>query len=71
MAALDLTNALWRTSSKSGTNGDCVQVATNLANLLGIVPVRDSKDPDGGLLAFSPDAWSEFTIAVRDGEFDL
>jgi hypothetical protein len=53
----DLTGARWRTSTYSGGNNECVQVAPNLPHL---VPVRDSKRPAGPALAFSPDAWRAF-----------
>ncbi|MFV2018945.1 DUF397 domain-containing protein [Micromonospora sp. LOL_023] len=50
--------AEWRKSSRSGdTGGDCVEVAGNVP---GRVLVRDSKDRDGGTLAFSPTAWTTF-----------
>jgi hypothetical protein len=39
----------WRKSSRSGSTGNCVEVA---ANLQGVIAVRDSKDPDGPLLTF-------------------
>ena len=71
MAALDPSNARWRTSSRSGTNGNCVQVATNLLQEQGVVWVRDSKNPSGPALAFTPAEWEAFTGGVRDGEFDL
>ncbi|MFD7450867.1 DUF397 domain-containing protein [Kitasatospora sp. NPDC059827] len=32
--------------------------------------VRDSKDPDGPRLNFSPTSWQAFIIAIRAGEFD-
>ncbi|WP_420713876.1 DUF397 domain-containing protein [Streptomyces sp. NRRL WC-3742] len=31
--------------------------------------VRDSKDPSGPALAFTPAAWQSFVSAVRSGEF--
>ncbi|WP_430503366.1 DUF397 domain-containing protein [Micromonospora trifolii] len=48
-----------RPSSNNG--GACVEVADNLP---GLVLVRDSKDRDGGALAFAPTAWSSFVGAV-------
>jgi hypothetical protein len=35
------------------------------------VLVRDTKDPDGGTLLFTPADWSSFLNGVRAGEFDL
>ncbi|MEV6149784.1 DUF397 domain-containing protein [Nonomuraea sp. NPDC052129] len=32
--------------------------------------MRDSKDPDGPVLSFTPDEWRAFTAGVKDGEFD-
>ena len=65
---MDLSRAEWRKSSWSGGNGgDCVEVARNL---LGIVAVRDSKDPGGPKLVFTPDEWRAFAAGVRAGEFD-
>ncbi|MFE8936538.1 DUF397 domain-containing protein [Streptomyces sp. NPDC007872] len=57
VALSDLAGAAWRTSSYSGGQGDCVEVAPNLPRL---VPVRDSKRPAGPALAFTPRAWETF-----------
>jgi hypothetical protein len=55
----------WRTSSYSGTGNNCVQVT---ARRPGRIAVRDSKDPDGPALAFTPHAWTAFTRrAKRNG----
>ncbi|MBE1488800.1 DUF397 domain-containing protein [Plantactinospora soyae] len=52
----------WRKSSRSnGQGGDCVEVADNLADR---VLVRDTKDRNGGTLAFGPDAWRAFVAEV-------
>ena len=66
---IDLSRAIWAKSSHSGGNGgQCVEVASNLP---GIVAVRDSKDPDGPKLIFSPGEWRAFAAGIRGGEFDL
>ena len=57
----DLTQAVWKKSVRSGSNGGaCVEVARNLP---GIVAVRDSKDPDGPALVVEPAAFAAFTAA--------
>jgi len=65
----DLTQAVWRKSTFSnGSGGDCVEVARNLP---GIVAVRDSKDPHGPALIFTPGEWRTFAAGVKSGEFNL
>ena len=69
MAAPDLSCAAWRKSARSGgTGGNCVEVASNLP---GAVAVRDSKDPHGPALIFTPDEWAAFAAGVKAGNFDL
>jgi uncharacterized protein DUF397 len=58
----------WFKSSYSGSGGTCVEIAANLAASGGIVPVRDSKNPDGPRLGFRTATWSSFVTAVRGGE---
>ncbi|MFF7155918.1 DUF397 domain-containing protein [Streptomyces sp. NPDC093221] len=55
-------------SSYSGGNAgqECVEVATNVP---GTIRVRDSKDPDGPALAFTPSEWTHFQQALTTGTF--
>jgi hypothetical protein len=62
----DLSGAVWRKSSYSGNGGNCVEVATNLP---GVIAVRDSKNPGGPALVFTPDEWTAFVAGVAGGEF--
>jgi hypothetical protein len=36
----------------------------------GLIGVRDSKNPTGPALVFTPGEWEAFTAGVQDGEFD-
>lgn len=56
--------AQWRISSHSANGSTCVEVARNLP---GIVAVRDSKDRQGAILTFTPDAWQAFITRLRHG----
>ncbi len=66
MFAPDLSTAHWRKSSRSTDTSNCVEVtATRSA-----VAVRDSKHPTRATLTVTPQAWTAFTTAVRNREFD-
>ncbi|WP_432902210.1 DUF397 domain-containing protein [Micromonospora matsumotoense] len=61
---MELNDARWRKSTRSsGNGGNCVEVA---ANLPGVIAVRDSKDPDGPTLTFTPAAWHTFLTRITD-----
>ncbi|MCZ4101701.1 DUF397 domain-containing protein [Streptomyces sp. H39-C1] len=59
----------WFKSSYSNNGGACVEIAANLVVSGGVVPVRDSKDPGGPALTFTPDAWRSFVAGVQGGDF--
>lgn len=65
---------VWHKSSLSGNGSNCVEVALADSPQLGTDPevdrlflVRDSKDPDGPVLAFSPAEWDAFLITIKNG----
>ena len=60
-------NEQWRKSTKSGAAGQCVEVR-RVGNG---VEVRDSKNPQGQVLAFTSEEWTAFLGGVEDGEFGL
>ncbi|ETA03176.1 hypothetical protein CcI6DRAFT_01331 [Frankia sp. CcI6] len=64
---VDLSAAVWRKSSYSGGNGQCVEVAFLDA---GLVAVRDSKNQGGPVLIFTPGEWDAFLGGAKDGEFE-
>ncbi|MFE2723649.1 DUF397 domain-containing protein [Kitasatospora sp. NPDC059327] len=63
---VDLSGAHWRKSTFSNGQGGCVEVADGHE---GVMPVRDSKDPEGPALVFPLDAWRSFVTGVRAGDF--
>ena len=65
----ELSRTEWVKSSYSnGSGGDCVEWAPAFS-ADGIVPVRDSKDPEGPALCFGVDAWAGFVAGVKAGNF--
>lgn len=60
----------WAKSSYSNNGGDCVEIAANLVAPGGAVSVRDSKIPDGPVLAVPAEAFSAFVGGVKSGGLD-
>ena len=84
MYGFNMDAARWRTSSRSGANGNCVEIGAKWRtssrsggngncvevadNLTDAVAVRDSKDRSGPVLTFSPAAWRAFAQALKGDE---
>ncbi|MCI2423584.1 DUF397 domain-containing protein [Saccharopolyspora sp. K220] len=88
MYAVELADAQWRRSSRSGggTGNNCVEVAfgdvrwrkssrsgggnndacVEVAFAGPAVAVRDSKDPEGPVLAFPASSWAAFLARVAE-----
>jgi len=60
----NLSGAQWFKSSRSADAKACVEVAWLDQ---GHVGMRDSKNPTGPALVFTPSEWDAFTGAVIDG----
>ena len=46
--------------------GSCVQVAADRDTVL----VRNSRQPDGPLIEYTPEEWHEFVSGIKKGDFD-
>ena len=64
-----MDNELWIKSTKSGSEGSCVEVNIQTQ---GEIKVRDSKLGDNSpILHFTPAEWRAFREGVLIGEFDF
>jgi hypothetical protein len=64
----EFSTTAFRKSSYSGAdNPACVEVGFAITEIL----LRDSKDPYGPVLRFTPAEWRAFLAGVKVGEFDL
>ncbi len=62
MAVLQGATDTWTKSSYSAGNGACVEVKSPTVEALA---VRDSKVPEGPVLAFPTGAWNAFVASVK------
>jgi Domain of unknown function (DUF397) len=64
---MDLSHAQWHKSSRSGAEGNCIEVAFAANRIF----TRDSKNPTGSTLSCNQTEWTAFLGAVRNGTLDL
>ncbi|MFF0244845.1 DUF397 domain-containing protein [Streptosporangium sandarakinum] len=61
-------------SRSDASGGQCMEVARGTSSAKAqpdcFFLVRDSKDPDGPVLSFSPIEWSAFLATIKSGSFD-
>jgi hypothetical protein len=62
---MDVSNAKWVKSTKSGAAGHCLEVA----KVGDSYAVRNSNKPEAGFLEFTQAEWTAFVAGVADGEF--
>ncbi|MET8950632.1 DUF397 domain-containing protein [Streptomyces sp. NPDC004393] len=62
MAVLQGATETWTKSSYSTGNGACVEVKSPIVAALA---VRDSKVPEGPVLAFPAGAWNAFVTSIK------
>lgn len=65
LSEAERSELFWLKAQASGAGG-CVEVAS----MVGGVAIRDSKDPEGPVLAYTPTEFSAFLDGARNGEFD-
>ncbi|MFE9323843.1 DUF397 domain-containing protein [Nocardia sp. NPDC052278] len=64
--SVDLSGVNWFKSSYSEGSAQCVEVAWLDGDRVGI---RDSKNPTGPALVFTPSEWDAFASDVQNGDF--
>ncbi|MFS7872979.1 DUF397 domain-containing protein [Streptomyces asiaticus] len=57
-----MTTFVFRKSSYSNGKEECVEVATNVPD---VVAIRDSKNPDGPMLRFTSAEWAAFHAMIK------
>ena len=59
----------WRKATRSGGQGNCVEVGTTAGG--SVAGIRDSKSPERGHLAVTPAMLGALLASVKRGELDL
>ncbi|MEU3166609.1 DUF397 domain-containing protein [Streptosporangium sp. NPDC006930] len=71
---MDLSDAKWKKSSLTGSNGgNCVEVATveDTTGRPHLIAVRDSKDPHGPKLLLTHTTWTTFLNHLKTNRLNI
>ena len=68
MPAGGLSSVTWQKSQRSNPSGNCVELA-RLPEGEGYA-IRNSRDPEGPVLLFTPSEIDAFVRGAQDGDFD-
>jgi hypothetical protein len=63
-----LHSVTWLKSNRSNPSGNCVEVAKVTGS--DAIAVRNSRDPEGPALIYTPAEIAAFIMGARDGDFD-
>jgi hypothetical protein len=66
LGASERESLSWLKAHSSSANGHCVEIAS----ATGKIAIRDSKDPNGPILVYTPAEFRAFLDGARKGEFD-
>lgn len=66
--ATHLPPVTWRKSRRSNPSGNCVEIAELPGGAA--IAVRNSRDPEGPALIYTPEEIAAFVQGARDGDFD-
>jgi hypothetical protein len=67
ISATQLPGVTWQKSRRSNPSGNCVELAPLPG---GGIAMRNSRDPNGPALIYTPDEITAFILGARDGDFD-
>ena len=67
ISAAHLSGVTWQKSRRSNPSGNCVELAPLPG---GGIAMRNSRDPNGPALIYTPAEIEAFILGARDGDFD-
>lgn len=68
MPTTDLPHVSWQKSRRSNPSGNCVELAVLPGGAQ--IAMRNSRDPEGPALIYTPAEIAAFVQGAKDGDFD-